>query len=228
MTVRCTREWVLRQFEAQDLVPAGAEPVAPSGSLADRPYGPGRGPERGPERGDADLNPGMDPLRPIKDAAVLVPLVDHKEGLRVLLTHRTDHLANHAGQVSFPGGHVDAADGSPEETALRETEEEVGIDRRHIRLVGRLDPYLTRTGFAVTPVVGLITPPFTMSPDPHEVAEVFEVPLSFLLDPSNQQVCSRDFEGTTRHFYAIPYGRHFIWGATAGMIMNLYEFLGGR
>lgn len=209
-----TRAWVLRRFEERRLVPAGAE-------------GPEeRGRER--DRGDEDLNPGMTPIPPIKDAAVLVPLIDREDGLSVLLTHRTAHLANHAGQVSFPGGHADPEDGGPEQTALRETEEEVGLHRRHVHLLGRLDPYMTRTGFAVVPVVGLITPPFDMAPDPHEVAEVFEVPLSFLLDRCNHHLCSREFEGTTRHFYAMPYGRHFIWGATAGMLMNLYEFLGER
>jgi 8-oxo-dGTP pyrophosphatase MutT (NUDIX family) len=177
------------------------------------------------ERGDQDLNPGMTPIPPIKDAAVLVPLIDRPDGMAVLLTHRTTHLANHAGQVSFPGGRVDLGDGDVEETALRETEEEIGLDRSHVRIVGRLDTYLTRTGFAVTPVVGVIAPPFELAPDPFEVAEVFEVPLTFLLNPDNHQVCSCEFEGTVRFFYAMPYGRHYIWGVTAGILMNLYEFL---
>ncbi len=180
------------------------------------------------ERGDQDLNPGMTPIPPIKEAAVLVPLVDRPEGMTVLLTHRTSHLANHAGQVSFPGGRVDDGDGDFEDTALRETHEEIGLERTHVRIIGRLDTYLTRTGFAVTPVVGLIEPPFELAPDPFEVAEVFEVPLCFLLDPANHQLCSREFEGVTRYFYAMPYGRHYIWGATAGMLMNLYEFLRER
>lgn len=213
MRLEPTREWVLRRFEERRLVPAGGDEAE-------------EGPSR--PRGDSDLNPNMKPLPPIKDAAVLVPLVDQREGLTVLLTHRTAHLANHAGQVSFPGGHVDPEDGGPEETALRETEEEVGLHRRHVRIVGKLDTYFTRTGFAVTPVVGLVTPPFDIAPDPHEVAEVFEAPLSFLLDPANHRLCSREFEGIVRHFYAMPYGRHFIWGATAGMLINLYELLGGR
>lgn len=180
------------------------------------------------ERGDQDLNPGMTPIPPIKDAAVLVPLIDRPEGMTVLLTHRTTHLANHAGQVSFPGGRVDHGDGDFEDTALRETHEEIGLERTHVRIIGRLDTYLTRTGFAVTPVVGLIEPPFELAPDPFEVAEVFEVPLCFLLDPANHQLCSREFEGVTRYFYAMPYGRHYIWGATAGILMNLYEFLRER
>ncbi len=181
-----------------------------------------------PERGDEDLNPGMTPTLPIKDAAVLVPLIDRTDGMTVLLTHRTTHLANHAGQVSFPGGRVDGGDVDLEDTALRETQEEIGLDPTHVRIIGRLDIYLTRTGFAVTPVVGLIEPPFELAPDPFEVAEVFEVPLSFLLDPANHRLCSCEFEGTTRFFYAMPYGRHYIWGATAGMLMNLYEFLRER
>jgi 8-oxo-dGTP pyrophosphatase MutT (NUDIX family) len=180
------------------------------------------------ERGDQDLNPGMAPIPPIKDAAVLIPLIDRPDGMTVLLTQRTAHLANHAGQVSFPGGRVDLADAGLEETALRETQEEIGLDRRHVHILGRLDMYITRTGFAVTPVVGVIDPPFTLELDPFEVAEVFEVPLSFLLDPSNHRICSREFEGMLRHFYAMPYGRHFIWGATAGILMNLYEFLSDR
>lgn len=180
------------------------------------------------KRGDQDLNPGMTPIPPIKEAAVLVPLIDRPDGLTVLLTHRTAHLANHAGQVSFPGGRVDLADCDVEETALRETQEEIGLDRSHARIIGRLDTYITRTGFAVTPVVAVIDPPFELTPDPFEVAEVFEVPLSFLLDPNNHQLCSREFEGTVRYFYAMPYGRHYIWGATAGILMNLYELLRER
>ena len=180
------------------------------------------------ERGDQDLNPGMAPIPPIKDAAVLIPLIDRPDGMTVLLTQRTAHLANHAGQVSFPGGRVDLSDAGFEETALRETREEIGLDRSHVHILGRLDTYITRTGFAVTPVVGVIDPPFPLEPDPYEVAEVFEVPLSFLLDPNNHRLCSREFEGTVRHFYAMPYGRHFIWGATAGILMNLYEFLSDR
>jgi 8-oxo-dGTP pyrophosphatase MutT (NUDIX family) len=180
------------------------------------------------ERGDQDLNPGMVPIPPIKDAAVLIPLIDRPDGMTVLLTQRTAHLANHAGQVSFPGGRVDLADAGFEETALRETQEEIGLDRSHVRILGRLDTYITRTGFAVMPVVGIIEPPFTLTPDPFEVAEIFEVPLSFLLDPKNHRLCSVEFEGSLRYFYAMPYGRHYIWGATAGILMNLYEFLSDR
>ncbi|MEK7820312.1 MAG: CoA pyrophosphatase [Pseudomonadota bacterium] len=176
-------------------------------------------------KGDHDLNPGMGIRADLRPAAVLVPIVLREEGLTVLFTRRTDHLAHHAGQISFPGGHIEEGDPEPAAAALRETEEEVGLDRRHVRVIGRLDRYVTRTGFDVTPVVGLVTPPFAVTPDPTEVAEVFEVPLAFLLDPANHKRMSRDVEGVARHFYAVPYGDYFIWGATAGMVMNLYEFL---
>ncbi|MBC8268335.1 MAG: CoA pyrophosphatase [Rhodospirillaceae bacterium] len=181
-------------------------------------------PEQAP-RGDHDLNPGTRTGSPLTAAAVLVPLVTYPDTTMVLMTRRTDHLANHPGQVSFPGGHIEPDDGSPEETAIRETEEETGIARNHVEVIGRLDDYETRTGFRVTPVVALLTPPFEVSPDTHEVAEVFEVPLAFLLDPANHQRHAREFEGTERQFFAMPYKQHFIWGATAGMLINLYEVL---
>ncbi len=154
---------------------------------------------------------------------MLVPLVERMDGMTVLFTRRTEHLDDHAGQISFPGGRVEDRDAGPEETALRETEEELGLPRIHVELAGRLDLYRTRTGFAVTPVVGFLRPPFPLAPDEFEVAEVFEVPLHFLLDPANYRRHRRD----DRHFYAVPYGRHFIWGATAGMLINLRDVLGG-
>jgi len=159
---------------------------------------------------------------------VLIPLVARDDGVTMLLTQRTNHLAHHPGQVSFPGGHVDPGDGSPEETALRETEEEVGIDRRHIEIIGRLADYRTRTGFAIAPVVGVVTPPFDVSPDPHEVAEVFEVPLTFLMDSDNHERHSREYKGATRQFYAMPYNGFYIWGATAGMLVDLHNVLVGE
>lgn len=181
-------------------------------------------PEEAP-RGDHDLNPGTRSGGALTPAAVLVPLVRHPDRTTVLLTRRTDHLSKHPGQVSFPGGHIEEDDGSPEETALRETEEETGLHRSHIEIVGKLDDYETRTGFRVTPIVAVVTPPFQLEPDPHEVADVFEVPLDFLLDPSNHHVHTREFEGRDREFFAMPYNDHFIWGATAGMLINLYEAL---
>lgn len=179
-----------------------------------------------PPIGDFELNPAdrrQPPGRPLRQAAVLVPIVEHAEGPTVLLTRRTDHLAHHPGQISFPGGRVEEQDADLVETALRETEEEIGVDRCHVDVLGFLDAYETGTGYHVTPVVGLIRPGFTLTPDPFEVAEVFEVPLAFLLDPANHQRHSREHDGRQRHFYAMPYGDYYIWGATAGMLMNFYR-----
>ena len=177
-------------------------------------------------RGDHDLNPGFRlPLDRLREAAVLVPLIDRPEGLSVLFTQRTAHLSAHAGQISFPGGRRETHDRSSEDTALRETEEEVGIAREYIEVIGRLDTYLTRTGFRVTPVVGLLKPPFAVSPDPTEVDEVFEVPLTVILDPAMPERHSREFMGQTRYFYAFPYEQRYIWGATAGMLVNLRDVL---
>jgi len=185
--------------------------------------------ERPAVRGDHDLNPDLRPeLRsgpPLRRAAVLVGLVERTEGLTILLTRRTDHLEHHPGQISFPGGHVEAADADAVATALRETEEEIGLAPAHIEVLGRLDTYITRTGFEITPVVALIKPPFELVPDTHEVAEVFEVPMPFLMNPSNHLRHLREFEGAPRYFYAMPYEDYYIWGATAGMIMDLYQTL---
>jgi len=178
-----------------------------------------------PGRGDHDLNPGTRLDGPLVPAAVLVPLVEHAGGTTVMLTRRTEHLAHHPGQISFPGGHMDSGDNTPEETALREVEEETGLERRHVEIIGRLDDYQTRTGFCVTPVVAVVTPPFTLNPDLEEVAEVFEAPLAFFLDPANHQRHRHDMEGRERIFHAMPWGDYFIWGATAGMLFNLYQVL---
>ncbi|MCU0837648.1 MAG: CoA pyrophosphatase [Rhodospirillales bacterium] len=176
------------------------------------------------DRGDHALNAGLEPLSPLKPAAVLVPIIE-RETLSVLFTRRTSHLAHHAGQISFPGGHIEPDDECPRDTALRETEEEIGLGREHVTVIGHLDTYVTRTGFVVTPVVGVITPPFSLNPDPHEVAEIFEVPLDFLMDSSNHQFCSAEFDGHVRHFYAMPYESYYIWGATAGMLKNFHDIL---
>lgn len=182
--------------------------------------------ERAALRGDHSLDPSLfEGEQVLRDAAVLVPIVEREAGLTLLLTRRTDHLHHHAGQISFPGGRVDPGDAGIEDAALRETEEEVGLPRAGIQLVGRLDTYLVRTGFLVYPVVGLIQPPFDLVLDEFEVAEVFEVPLSFFLKPGRKERHSRFFKGKERHFYAYPYGEYFIWGATAGMIANLAEVL---
>lgn len=160
-------------------------------------------------------------------ASVLIPIVVRPKQLTLLLTQRTAHLNDHAGQISFPGGRVDVADTSTVETALRETEEEVGLHRRHIEVLGTLPDYLTGTGYRITPVVSLVQPPFDLLADPFEVAEIFEVPLSFLMDGMNHQRRTADFpDGIGRRtFYSMPYDRFFIWGATAGMLRNLFHFL---
>jgi 8-oxo-dGTP pyrophosphatase MutT (NUDIX family) len=159
-------------------------------------------------------------------AAVLVPIVTHAAGLTVLFTQRTTHLKAHSGQVSFPGGRAEPHDATPELTALRETEEEIGLRPDAVEVLARLPDYCTRTGYCVTPVVGLLTPPLALSPDPREVAEVFEVPLSFLLDPRNHRRETREFQGRSVGFFAIPYGERYIWGATAGMVVNLCRQVG--
>lgn len=162
----------------------------------------------------------------LKNAAVLVPLVDHgADGMTVLLTRRTDHLSNHGGQISFPGGRCEPEDPDCIETALRETEEEVGISRRHITVVGELDDYVVGTGYLVRPVVGIVTPPFEMKPHDHEVAEIFEAPLDFIADPVNMLRHARTIDGVERNHFAVTWGDYYIWGATAGMLRNLSEFL---
>jgi 8-oxo-dGTP pyrophosphatase MutT (NUDIX family) len=164
--------------------------------------------------------------QPLTPAAVLFPIVLRDDGHTVLLTQRTAHLRDHAGQISFPGGRVEAHDQTPIETALRETEEEIGLSRERVEIVGFLPEYRTGTGFRVTPVVALVRPPFDLRPDPFEVAEIFEVPLAFLIDPANHQQHSLHYRGALRHYFAMPYGDYFIWGATAGMIRSLSERLG--
>ena len=179
-------------------------------------------------RSDFDLNPDHEAVRSIarspRPAAVLVPVVAHDE-LTVLLTQRTEHLPSHAGQVAFPGGKVEAHDTDPLATALREAEEEIGLQASHVEPLGYLDGYLTGTGFHVVPVVALITPGFALALDPSEVADAFEVPLAFLMDPTNHAKDTREWRGRMRSYYAMPYGERYIWGATAGMLRNLHERL---
>ncbi|KWB59044.1 coenzyme A pyrophosphatase [Burkholderia ubonensis] len=170
---------------------------------------------------------GVDP----RSAAVLVPLVVRDAGLTVLLTQRADHLNDHAGQVSFPGGRREPFDPDATATALREAKEEIGLAGEQVEILGALPDYLTGTGFCVTPVVGLVHPPFTVQADTFEVAEIFEVPLAFLMNPANHQIRTFRWDGGKRRFFAMPYprgdgsGDYFIWGATAGMLRNLYRFL---
>ncbi|MBU3539954.1 CoA pyrophosphatase [Polynucleobacter sp. UB-Tiil-W10] len=158
-------------------------------------------------------------------AAVLIPLLLKEEGLSVLLTQRTNHLRDHAGQISFPGGRMDPEDQSPNDTALRESKEEIGLDPERVEIIGHLPQYLTVSGYSVTPVVGLVQAQAEYVLDEFEVADIFEVPLSFLLDPANHQVRLWQSEQGGRRFYSMPYENRFIWGATAGMLRNLYHLL---
>ncbi len=174
---------------------------------------------------ELDRNPFIRGDMPLKAAAVLIPLIERTDELTVLLTKRTDHLANHGGQISFPGGRRDEGDADSIATALRETEEEVGLERRHVKVVGELDDYVVGTGYLVRPVIGLVRPPFVLKPHDHEVAEVFEAPLAFVLDPRNIRRHARDVNGKPRHYFAIEWGGYYIWGATAGMLRNLSEVL---
>lgn len=161
-------------------------------------------------------------------AAVLIPVVARPEGPTVLLTQRAATLRSHSAQVAFPGGRVDAVDGSPVVTALRETEEEIGLARERISTLGFLDAYLTGTGYRIVPVVALVEQPFALTLNPHEVDHAFETPLSFLLDPANHRREGTEWKGRYRTYYAMPFEGRYIWGATAGMIRNLYERLAGQ
>lgn len=163
--------------------------------------------------------------KPLIPAAVLVPLVVHEDGLNVMLTKRTDHLNNHGGQISFPGGRVDDSDRDALHTALRETEEEVGLHSKDIEIIGELDEYIVGTGYLVNPIIGVIEPPFELTLHEGEVAEVFEAPLEFLITPENMKRHAREFEGIKRHYFAITWEEYFIWGATAGMLRNLSQRL---
>jgi 8-oxo-dGTP pyrophosphatase MutT (NUDIX family) len=161
----------------------------------------------------------------LRPAAVLLLVVNHASGPTVVFTQRTAHLADHAGQISFPGGRCDAEDCTPERTALREAEEEIGISPARIEILGRLPEYRTVTGFSVTPIVGWTEPPLEFRPDPQEVEAVFEVPLAFLLDANNHRHESALFKGRMRQYWAVPYGERFIWGATAGMLVTFHRIV---
>ncbi len=181
-----------------------------------------------PPRSDYDLAGSARPAdRPLKPAAVLAPLIRRPDGWTMLLTQRAAEMPTHAGQVAFPGGRVQAEDADPVATALRETEEEVGLTRNFVTPVGALDAYETVTGYHVTPIVAVVEPGFTLRLDPREVADVFEAPLAFLMDPANHERHERDWQGQRRAFYVMPWQNRFIWGATAGMIKALYDRLYG-
>lgn len=178
--------------------------------------------------GDHVLNPELRHLilrEGLRDAAVLIAVVDRPEGASVLLTKRTDRLRSHSGQIAFPGGAIDPEDESPEWAALRETEEEVGLDPSLVEVVGRMPDYVTGSGYRIAPVLGVVQPGFVLTVNPDEVEDVFEVPLAFLMDPANHMRDSRIWQEKERFFYAMPHGERHIWGITAGIIRTLYERL---
>ena len=200
------RDWIGRRLDPFDAASSSHEP-----------------------RSDFDLNPMMNAGEPIavRPAAVLVGLIERKEGLSVLLTRRSDSLRSHTGQVAFPGGRMDPGE-SPWQAALREAEEEVGLSPSHVSLAGLSTPYRTGTGFLVTPVVGFVPPDLSFTPNPHEVADVFETPFGFLMDPANYELRHYDLpDGRRRHYYAMTWENQLIWGATAGMLRALHDRLYG-
>ena len=211
-------------MESPDILPAGPG-VSGGPAVADldrlRQYRPRL------SRGDHDLNPDLKPLPSLRPAAVLVPIVRRPEGDTILLTLRTPHLNAHAGQIAFPGGGIDPGDPDPLAAALRETEEEIGLTREAIEVVGRLDTYVSRTGFEIQPFVGLLTPPLETAPDPFEVAEIFEVPLAFILASNNPKRHRITVQGVERQYWAFPYRDRYVWGVTAGILRNLRDVLLG-
>jgi 8-oxo-dGTP pyrophosphatase MutT (NUDIX family) len=182
-----------------------------------------------PSRGDHDADPvvkAMASLRPIKPAAVLIAVIDRDEPM-VLLTQRTAHLPQHAGQIAFPGGKIDADDATPLAAALREADEEVGLTADVVEPLGYLDVYMTTLGYRIVPVVARVRPPFTLTLNPGEVENTFEVPLSFMMEVTNHQTHSREWQGMMRTYYAIPFGERYIWGVTAGIFRNLQQKIYG-
>ena len=182
-----------------------------------------------PARGDHDADPVMRKIaqvRPIRPAAVLVPIVDHAEPT-VLLTQRAQHLPDHAGQVSFPGGKIDKDDKDPCASALREAEEEIGLQSAHVEPLGYLDLYMTTLGYRIVPTLARVKPDFVLTLNAGEVDNVFEVPLSFLMEPGNRRTVSREWRGMTRTVYAVPFGERNIWGVTAGILKNLHDRIYG-
>lgn len=187
-------------------------------------------PDNLPLRGDHDVDPVLKAIaavRPIKPAAVLIPVVEREQPM-VLLTQRTAHLPQHAGQIAFPGGKIDAGDATPLAAALREAHEEIGLADTVIEPIGYLDVYMTTLGFRIVPVLARVVPDFTLTLNPGEVDNAFEVPLSFVMELANHQTHSREWQGMLRTFYAIPFGERYIWGVTAGIFRNLYERIYGE
>jgi 8-oxo-dGTP pyrophosphatase MutT (NUDIX family) len=179
-----------------------------------------------PKTGDAGNDRMLEIVareQPVRPAAVLIPVVDHDDEPTVLLTQRSPHLSSHAGQISFPGGKIDATDASPLDAALREAEEEVGLKRDFIEPIGYLDLYGTAFGFRILPTVARVKPGFKLTINEGEVVDAFEVPLAFLMNPENHQIHSKEFRGMERSYYAMPFAERYIWGATAGILRVLYE-----
>jgi 8-oxo-dGTP pyrophosphatase MutT (NUDIX family) len=182
-------------------------------------------PDTLPLRGDHDADPVLKAIaavRPIKPAAVLIPVVDREQPM-VLLTQRTAHLPQHAGQISFPGGKIDAIDATPLAAALREADEEIGLHTDAIEPIGYLDVYMTTLGYRIVPVVARVRPGFSLTLNPGEVDDAFEVPLAFMMELANHQTHSREWQGMLRTYYAIPFGERYIWGVTAGIVRNLQQ-----
>lgn len=200
-----------------------------AGRLRSEP--PGFTEPRSDLKGDHAFDPddpmwaGRPPPRP---AAVLVPVVTHPEGATFLLTERAAHLRSHSGQIAFPGGRVDPEDRSPIDAALREAEEEIGLDRSWVQPLGYLDAYLSGSNFFVLPVVAAVQPGFRLTINADEVADAFEVPVSFLMDEANHAIHSREWNGAMRRYYAMPFADRYIWGVTAGILRNMYERLYAR
>ena len=179
-------------------------------------------------RHDFELDPelaNMDGTYEKRLAAVLVPIIERDNQASVLFTQRTDDLPTHAGQISFPGGKMDPGDSDAVDTALREASEEIRLDPQYVDPIGFLQDYVTSTGYRIAPLVGVLRDGYSIVPDHNEVADVFEVPLSFLMNAENHEIHTREWRGRKRKFYAMPYGERFIWGATAGMLRNLYEWI---
>ncbi len=185
-----------------------------------------RGPAENFDYGDHSFNPGhprMAGLRRYRDAAVLIPVVDHGQEASVILTKRAESLTSHSGQVAFPGGRIDPTDASPEAAALREAMEEIGLDAGHIEIVGRMPDYLSASGYRIAPVLSVVRPGFGLRINEHEVDAAFEVPLRFLMDPVNHAQGMANYLDRDWRFYDMPYGGQRIWGVTAGIIRTLYE-----
>jgi 8-oxo-dGTP pyrophosphatase MutT (NUDIX family) len=187
-----------------------------------------RGPHEDFDYGDHRFNPGHPRVtgpRTLRDAAVLIPVVDHGPEASVILTKRAERLTSHSGQVAFPGGRIDPTDVSPEAAALREAEEEIGLDPGHVEIIGRMPDYVSGSGYRIAPVLSIVRPGFHLTINEHEVDAAFEVPLRFLMDPANHAQNSREFNKQVWTYYDMPYGGQRIWGVTAGIIRTLYERL---